>query len=104
MCGIVGYIGARSATDVLVVTKKGSLLVVGLGEKENFIASDFFAILKYTNRISTLENNEFAVIERDSINFYDNNLSPRGNEIKIIETEDEDSEKNEYDHFMLKEI
>ena len=75
-----------------------------LGDKENFIASDFSAILKYTNSISILENGEFAVIEENSVRFFDNNLSPRGNDIKIIETQDEDSEKNGYEHFMLKEI
>ena len=90
--------------DLLVATKRGSPLVIGIGEKENFIASDFSAILKYTNNISVLENNEFAVIEKNGVRFYDNDLSPRGNEIKIIETQDEDSEKNGYEHFMLKEI
>ncbi len=90
--------------DILIATKRNSPLVVGIGEKENFIASDFSAILKYTNNISILENNEFAVITRNGINFYDNNLAPRGNEIKVIETLDEDSEKNGYEHFMLKEI
>lgn len=101
------YALAVMCTDTpttLVATKKGSPLVVGLGEKENFIASDFSAILKYTSNISILENNEFAVIEKTSVKFFDNNLSPRGNEIKVIETQDEDSEKNGFDHFMLKEI
>ena len=90
--------------NVLVATKRGSPLVVGLGEKENFIASDFSAILKYTNSISILENNEFAAIEKDSVKFYNNDLTPKGNEIKVIETQDEDSEKNGFDHFMIKEI
>ena len=90
--------------NVLVATKRGSTLVVGLGEKENFIASDFSAILKYTNSISILENNEFAAIEKDSVKFYNNDLTPKGNEIKVIETQDEDSEKNGFDHFMIKEI
>ena len=88
----------------IIATKRNSPLVVGIGDKENFIASDFSAILKYTNSISILENGEFAVIEENSVRFFDNNLSPRGNDIKIIETQDEDSEKNGYEHFMLKEI
>ncbi len=90
--------------EMLVVTKRNSPLVVGLGEKENFIASDFSAILKYTNRISILENDEFAVVTKNGVCFYDNHLMPRGKEIKVIETLDEDSEKNGYEHFMLKEI
>lgn len=90
--------------DKIVATKRNSPLVVGIGDKENFIASDFSAILKYTNSISILENGEFAVIEENSVRFFDNNLSPRGNDIKVIETQDEDSEKNGYEHFMLKEI
>lgn len=90
--------------EKIIVTKRNSPLIVGIGEKENFIASDFSAILKYTNNISILENGEFAVIEKASVKFFDNNLQPRGNEIKVIETIDEDTEKNGYEHFMLKEI
>ncbi len=90
--------------DTIVASKKNSPLIVGIGGGENFIASDFSAILKYTNTISILENGEFAVITKSSVNFFDNNLSPRGNEVKVIDTKDEDTEKNGYEHFMLKEI
>lgn len=88
----------------IVATKKNSPLVVGLGENENFIASDFSAVLKYTDAISILENNEFAVLTKNDVKFYDENLKPKTNFIKHIETKDADIEKQGYEHFMLKEI
>ncbi len=88
----------------IIVTKRNSPLIVGIGNDENFVASDFSAILKYTNQISVLENNEFAVLYKEKILFYDENLKLKKNEIKNIESDDEDTEKNGYEHFMLKEI
>lgn len=90
--------------DEIVATKKNSPLVVGLGENENFIASDFSAVLKYTDAISILENNEFTVLTKNDVKFYDENLKPKTNFIKHIETKDADIEKQGYEHFMLKEI
>lgn len=90
--------------NVIVATKKNSPLVVGLGEKENFIASDFSAILKYTDAVSILENDEFALLTKDDVKFYDNDLNPKKYFIKRIETKNSDIEKNGYEHFMLKEI
>ncbi len=88
----------------MVATKKNSPLIVGLGKNENFIASDFSAVLKYTDAISILENDEFALLTKNNVKFYDKNLEPRTNFIKHIETKDSDIEKQGYDHFMLKEI
>lgn len=90
--------------NVIVATKKNSPLVVGLGKDENFIASDFSAILKYTDAVSILENNEFAILTKDAVEFFDNDLNPKKNFIKYLETKDSDIEKNGYEHFMLKEI
>lgn len=90
--------------DTIIATKRNSPLIVGLGSHEGFIASDFSAILKYTNRISILDNDEFAVLKESGVSFYDNDLKPRGNEFKIIDMKDEETEKNGYEHFMLKEI
>lgn len=90
--------------DEIVATKKNSPLIVGLGNNENFIASDFSAVLKYTDAISILENNEFAVLTKNDVKFYDENLKPKTNFIKHIETKDADIEKQGYEHFMLKEI
>lgn len=90
--------------DTIIATKRNSPLIVGLGEKENFIASDFSAILKYTDKISILENNEYVVLKESGVAFFDKDLNPCGNEFKIIDTKNEDTEKNGYEHFMLKEI
>ena len=90
--------------DTIIATKRNSPLIVGIGDSESFIASDFSAILKYTDKISILENDEFAVLKNGGVSFFDKELKPRGNEFKIIDIKDEDTEKNGYDHFMLKEI
>ena len=90
--------------DIIVATKKNSPLVIGVGKDENFIASDFSAILKYTDAVSILENNEFAVLSKSKVEFFDNELKAKNNFIKYIETKDTDIEKNGYEHFMLKEI
>lgn len=88
----------------IVATKRNSPLIVGVGKDENFIASDFSAILKYTDEICTLENNEFAVLYEDRVEFYDNNLKKYPKELKRIDLTNEDTEKNGYNHFMQKEI
>lgn len=88
----------------IIATKRNSPLIIGIGTDENFIASDFSAILKYTNRICLLENNEFAVVTKSDVEFYTNNLVKCECKIKNIDLKDEDSEKNGYEHFMQKEI
>ncbi|MBR4111369.1 MAG: glutamine--fructose-6-phosphate transaminase (isomerizing) [Clostridia bacterium] len=90
--------------EVLVATKKNSPLIVGLGENENFIASDFSAVLKYTDAVSILDNNDFVVLTKEDVKFYDRNLNLKQNAVKYIDTNDGDIEKNGYEHFMLKEI
>lgn len=88
----------------IIATKRNSPLIIGIGNNENFIASDFSAILKYTNKICVLENNEFAVVTRSVVRFYANDLVERECKVKNIDLKDEDTEKNGYEHFMQKEI
>lgn len=93
-----------SSPDCLVATKRNSPLIVGLGENENFIASDYSAILKYTDAISIIENNDFVVLTKNNVEFYDNDLKTKNNFIKRIDVDSSDVEKNGYDCFMQKEI
>jgi glucosamine--fructose-6-phosphate aminotransferase (isomerizing) len=90
--------------DRIYAVRKDSPLIVGLGKGENFIASDIPAILKYTREYYLLEENEIAVITKDTVDICD----IAGNAIekeKMIATWDvEAAEKGGFDHFMLKEI
>ncbi len=100
----LGIINTKNP-DVMIATKRNSPLVVGIGDAESFIASDFSAILKYTDKISVMENDEFVVLKKnDGVRFYDKNLKPCGKSFKVIDMKDEATEKNGFPHFMLKEI
>ena len=88
----------------LVVVRKDSPLVIGKGNGENFVASDIPAVLRYTKDFYLLNDNEFALITKDMINFYDMNLTPHNKEVKNIEWDASAAEKDGYEDYMLKEI
>ena len=90
--------------DKLVVARKDSPLIIGVGEGENFVASDVPAILKYTKKVIYLKDNEVAVITKDNvdiISLYSNEVKKEIHEIKWSA---EAAEKSGFPHFMLKEI
>nr|WP_307775850.1 glutamine--fructose-6-phosphate transaminase (isomerizing) [uncultured Cetobacterium sp.] len=88
----------------LICTRKDSPLVIGIGEGENFIASDVPALLKYTKNVYFLEDYDLAVIKEDSIEIFDKDNNPVTREIKTIEWDYEQATKGGYPHFMIKEI
>ena len=90
--------------DRMIVIRKDSPLVIGKGNGENFIASDIPAILSHTKDFYLLEDNEYAVIYNDHIDFFDSNLSKHDKEIKNIQWDATSAEKNGYEDYMLKEI
>lgn len=90
--------------NTIIATKRNSPLVAGVGDKECFMASDYSAILKYTDKICVMENDEFIVLKDGGMSFYNNDLRPCGKDFKVMDVKDEDTEKNGYEHFMLKEI
>ena len=90
--------------DEFIALRKDSPLILGLGEGENFIASDAPALLKHTRRIIRLGERELAVVRREGVAIY-NSFGERVEHEPINITWDvESAEKNGYDHFMLKEI
>lgn len=90
--------------DRVVVTRKDSPLVIGTSSESNYIASDIPAILKYTNKFYLLEDNEFAVCFKNSINFYDNNMQIHNKAMKDIEWAANSVDKAGFEDYMLKEI
>ena len=90
--------------DKIVGARNESPLVIGIGEKENFIASDILAFLKYTNRIKYLNDGEICVIKNDGIKIMDLNGKEIEREENLIKWQAEQAEKAGYPHFMLKEI
>ncbi len=94
----------RDYPDTLIAARKNCPLVIGLGEGENFIASDIPAILHHTRNVYFLDDNEVAVIKADSINIFDSNKNEVKKEIYEVKWDIDAAEKGGYEHFMIKEI
>lgn len=90
--------------DCIIVARKDSPLVIGKGINENFIASDIPALLNYTKDFYLLDNNELAIINKNSIKFYNKDLQELQKKEKNIEWDANSADKNGYADFMLKEI
>ena len=94
----------RTDEDRIIAARSGSPLVIGVGESENFIASDVHALLKETQKFIYLENGDIAEITRDKISIFDLNGEFVEREIKSSKQSSDAAEKGEYAHYMLKEI
>ncbi len=95
----------RENPDELIGARKSSPLVIGVGDNEFFLASDASPIIKYTNNVVYLKNEEIVTISRKE-GFEIKNIENQVQKSKIIELDIklEEMEKGGYDHFMLKEI
>ncbi|MDO9535363.1 MAG: glutamine--fructose-6-phosphate transaminase (isomerizing) [Bacillota bacterium] len=94
----------QSETDKLVCARKDSPLIIGVGEGENFIASDVPAIISHTRKIYILEDGEFAVVTSSSVDIFTAEDTLIKKEIREITWDAVAAEKAGYQHFMLKEI
>jgi len=90
--------------DMILAARKDSPLIVGVGQGENFIASDIPAILEYTRDIYILEENEIAIIKKDGIDIINTEKEPISKEIYHVTWDVSAAEKGGYEHFMIKEI
>ncbi len=88
----------------LVVARAGSPLVIGLGEGENFIASDVFALLPVTQRFMFLEEGDFAEIRKESIQVYNSKGEVVSRPVRKSSLAATSADKGPFAHYMLKEI
>lgn len=88
----------------IVVARKGSPIVIGVGEKENLVASDIAALLPYTRQVIYLNDGDIALLTPDRIDLRNIKNVPVEREIAKIDWDAGQAEKGNYPHFMLKEI
>lgn len=94
----------RHEPHKIVVARKGSPLIIGVGESENYISSDIPALIKYTSRIITLEDGDIGVVTKDGIEFSTMTKPKVERKEQLISWDPISAEKGGYSHFMLKEI
>lgn len=90
--------------DVLVAFKDGPPLIVGIGEKQNFVVSDVQAALQYTKNFVYLEDREIVCIKNNEVKFYSATGIPIRKDVVTLNWNADQIEKQGFDHYMLKEI
>ncbi|MCL0084199.1 glutamine--fructose-6-phosphate transaminase (isomerizing) [Dehalococcoidia bacterium] len=101
--GTYAVIVMAAGHEELVVARRESPLIIGVGDKENFVASDVAAVLDYTGSVVYLEDGDIAVVSGESITIT-NNGDRVQRERQVIPWSVEEAQKGGYEHFMLKEI
>ena len=94
----------RHAPGEIVVARRGSPLIIGVGEDGQFAASDVSAMVRYTNKVVHLEENELATLTTKGFSISTAQAKPIERGTETVEWRAEDAELNGFPHFMLKEI
>jgi len=90
--------------DLLIAARKGSPLAIGHGDGENFVGSDAIALAPMTDRITYLDEGDWAIITRTSVEIRDEAGQQTNREMKVIEISAANVDKGGHKHFMSKEI
>lgn len=94
----------RFEPDKIICSKKDNPLIIGLGEGENYIASDIPAILSYTRKTYIMNDGEIAIVQKDKVWVTDIDGKPISKKVFTVNWDAEAAEKGGFPHFMLKEI
>jgi glucosamine--fructose-6-phosphate aminotransferase (isomerizing) len=90
--------------DTIIVARRGSPIVIGIGEGETIVASDASAIVSYTQRVIYLDDNDIAIVKADSVEIRDLHNIRVDRDVAEIAMDTAAAEKGGFEHFMLKEI
>lgn len=99
----IAVLSAREP-DRIITARRGSPIVIGVGDGETIIASDASAIVAHTQRVIYLDDDDIAIVTADSVDIRDLNNVPVTREIAELGMDASAAEKGGYEHFMLKEI
>jgi len=94
----------RQAPGKVVVARRGSPLIIGVGEDGNYAASDVAAMVRYTTEVVHLNDNELALLSQDGFSISTAQAKAIQRATETVEWQPEDAELNGFPHFMLKEI
>ena len=105
--GYYAVLAMHSGEKKIIGTRNGSPLVIGLGDDENFIASDIPAFLEYTKQVQYIHDHDFVVLDGESneVYFYSTETGELiERPVHSVDWDMEQAEKGNFDHFMMKEI
>ena len=94
----------KDQPDLIVGARRGSPLAVGYGPNENYLGSDSYAIKSMTNKITYLDDGEFCILKKNSVEFFDDTGKKVNKSVLELSNEEGDYDKGDYKHFMAKEI
>ncbi len=102
--GAYALVVAHAEGEGIVVARATSPLVIGLGDGEQFIASDVSALLPYTDRVVYLSDGEVAVVNETAVTLYGPDGAERSLDVDVIDWDADAADKGGWPHYMLKEI
>jgi glucosamine--fructose-6-phosphate aminotransferase (isomerizing) len=102
--GSFAFLTLMHEQNVLIAARQGSPLCIGLGNGENFVASDCMAFSNFTDKVIYLPEKSFALVSKDLVKIFDFAGNTLDYEIKKIDVDNSTFDLTGYAHFMLKEI